>query len=131
MTSEQQSKKRILLVDDDESLRQMYTLILTKAGYDMTTADDGIKGLAKIREGNWDLILLDLMMPNMTGIETLHGLKDERGKFDDCPIVILSNAGYSDISKEAMALGASGFIMKADFLPADLVAEVKTYLKEE
>lgn len=128
MTAESAPKKKILLVDDDESLRQMYTLVLTKAGHDMTTADDGSEGLARIREGGWDLILLDLMMPNVNGIEVLHALQDESGKQGDCPIVILSNAGYNDISEEAMGLGAKGFIMKADYLPADLVAEVNKYL---
>lgn len=122
--------KKILLVDDDESLRQMYTLILTKEGYNLTTADDGSEGLAKIRDGGWDLILLDLMMPNLDGIGVLNGLKEEGPKGENGPIIILSNAGYNEIAKEAEELGASGFLMKAELLPKDLVAEVGKWLDD-
>ncbi|HMD81587.1 MAG TPA: response regulator, partial [Anaerolineales bacterium] len=108
----------------------MYTLILGKEGHEVTTADDGVKGLAKIREGGWDVVLLDLMMPNMDGLSVLKALQEEPGKCDigSCQIVILSNAGYSEVAKEAESLGAKGFIMKADMLPKDLIAEIKKYL---
>lgn len=122
------SNKKILLVDDDESLRQMYTLILKKEGYALETADDGIKGLAKIRDGGWDLVLLDLMMPAMDGISVLKALKDEPAKETNGPIVVLSNAGYGKIAKEAESLGAASFFMKADLLPPDLVKAVKKFL---
>lgn len=118
----------ILLVDDDEALRQMYTLILGKEGYKVTTADDGTEGLGKIREGGWDLVLLDLMMPSLDGIGVLKALKEEPPKQENGPIVALSNAGYMAVAEEAAALGAAGFLMKADLLPKDLVREVKKYL---
>lgn len=121
-------KTSILLVDDDESLRQMYRLILTKAGYTYTSADDGIEGLAKIREGGWDLILLDLMMPNLDGIGVLKALKEEPGSGKHGSIVILSNAGYTPVAKEAKGLGAAGFLMKADLLPKDLLEKVESFL---
>lgn len=119
---------RILLVDDDEDLRQMYTLILGKAGMEVVTANDGVQGLAKIREGGFDLVLLDLMMPNLDGIGVLKGLRSEMPKEPNGPVIILSNAGYEKVAQEAQALGAAGFLMKADFLPADLVREVKQAL---
>ncbi len=119
---------KILLVDDDESLRQMYTLILTKEGYQLTTADDGVEGVAKIREGGWNLVLLDLMMPNLDGIGVLKALKDEPAKKSNGPIVVLSNAGYNEIAKEAKGLGAAGFMMKADMFPKDLIEALKQYL---
>ncbi|MDP3685798.1 MAG: response regulator [bacterium] len=121
---------RILLVDDDGDLRQMYTLILGKMGYELTIAEDGLEGLAKAREGGYDLILLDLMMPNLDGIGFLKGLKEESPKTPNGAIVILSNAGYDAVAKEAMTLGAKGFLMKADMLPKDLVHEVEKYLKK-
>lgn len=123
------TSKKILLVDDDESLRQMYTLILKKEGYHLTTADDGVEGLAKIREGGWHLVLLDLMMPNLDGIGVLKGLKEEGAKEDNGPIVILSNAGYNKVAKEAESLGAAGFLMKAELLPKDLIKEIKKWLE--
>ena len=124
------TNKHILLVDDDESLRQMYTLILTKAGYKLTTANDGVDGLAKAHEGGYDLILLDLMMPNLDGIGFLKGLKQEAPKKPNGPVVVLSNAGYDTVAKEAEGLGAVGFLMKADLLPEDLKQRVEGYLKK-
>jgi two-component system chemotaxis response regulator CheY len=119
---------RILLIDDDESLRQMYTLILGKAGYELATANDGVQGLGQARQGGFDLILLDLMMPNLDGIGFLRGLQREPSLRPNGPIVVLSNAGYDTVAKEAEALGAAGFLLKADLLPQDLVREVKRYL---
>lgn len=120
----------ILLVDDDESLRQMYTLILTKAGYKLTTANDGVDGLAKAHEGGYDLVLLDLMMPNLDGIGFLKGIQQEAPKKPNGPIVVLSNAGYDKVAKEAESLGAVGFLMKADLLPDDLIKRVQEHLKK-
>ena len=120
--------KKILLVDDDESLRQMYTLILKKEGFTLETADDGVKGLSRIREGGWDLVLLALMMPAMNGIGVLKALEDEGPKAKNGPLVVLSNAGYGKVAKEAEALGAKGFLMKADLLPPDLIKAVRKYL---
>ena len=119
---------RILLIDDDADLRQMYTLILGKAGMELDTANDGLEGLAKARKGGYDLILLDLMMPNLDGIGFLNGLREEGPKTPNGAIVVLSNAGYDAVAKEARTLGATGFLMKADLLPKDLVQEVRTYL---
>lgn len=115
---------KILLIDDDESLRQMYTLILGKAGYALVTAQDGVQGLSKARQGGFDLILLDLMMPNLDGIGFLKGIQTELPKQPNGPIVVLSNAGYDAVAKEAESLGAQGFLLKADLLPQDLVREV-------
>lgn len=123
--------QRILLVDDDEALQQMYTLILTKAGFAVTGASDGIEGLGKAREGGFHLILLDLMMPNLDGIGVLKGLLEEPPKRQNGPVVVLSNAGYDAVAKEAEGLGANGFLMKADLLPKDLVEKVKQYMTPE
>jgi len=121
---------KILLVDDDDSLRQMYNLILTKAGYSVTKAIDGIDGLAKAREGGYDLVLMDLMMPNLDGIGMLKGLLDEAPKKPNGPTVVLSNAGYDNVAKEAISLGAVGFLMKAELLPKDLTTAVSGYLEK-
>lgn len=121
---------RILLVDDDESLRQMYTLILEKNGYAVTTANDGVQGLAQARAGGFQLILLDLMMPNLDGIGFLNAMREESPKQPNGPTVVLSNAGYETVAREAAEKGAAGFLMKADLLPPDLLREVKKYLAQ-
>lgn len=120
--------KRILLVDDDAALRDMYTFILTKAGYEVVTAQDGVEGLAKAREGSFALILLDMMMPNLDGMDFLRSYADEGPKEPNGPIVVLSNAGYDEVADEAEQMGAAAFLLKADLLPNDLVDEVKKYI---
>lgn len=119
---------RILLIEDDDDLRQMYTLIFTKAGYQLETANDGVQGLTNARAGGYQLILLDLMMPKLDGIGFLKELKKQGPKKPNGPIVILSNAGYNKVAEEAMTLGAQGFLLKADLLPHDLVKEVAKYI---
>lgn len=120
---------RILLIEDDDDLRQMYSLIFAKSGYQLDTANDGMQGLTKARSGGYGLILLDLMMPKLDGIGVLRELEKEGPKKPNGPIIILSNAGYNKVAEEAMSLGAKGFLLKADLLPADLVKEVEKYLR--
>jgi len=120
--------KKILIVEDDEPLRDMYKMILEKEEFDVTTANDGVDGLAKARKGGFDLVLLDLMMPNLDGLGFLKGLKEESAKTKLGPIVVLSNAGYDTVAKEAESMGAIGFLMKAELLPKELVAKVRQYI---
>lgn len=119
--------KSILLVEDDEALREMYTLIITKAGYALETATDGVQGIAKLRQGGYNLVLLDLMMPNLDGIGVLKAMQDvsNRPKKPNGPIIVLSNAGYNKVAEEAIQLGAKGFLMKAELTPKELVKEIQ------
>ena len=71
---------------------------------------------------------LDLMMPNLNGIGLLRLLREEGPKKPLGPIIVLSNAGYDAVAREAESLGATGFLMKADLLPKDLVREIRAYL---
>lgn len=119
--------KSILLVEDDQALREMYTLILTKADYQVEAVTDGIQGLVKLRNGGYDLVLLDLMMPNLDGIGVLKAMQEvgNRPKKPNGPIIVLSNAGYNKVAEEAITLGAKGFLMKAELTPKELVKEIQ------
>jgi DNA-binding response OmpR family regulator len=119
--------KSILLIEDDEALREMYTLIITKAGYILETATDGVQGIAKLRQGGYSLVLLDLMMPNLDGVGVLKSMQvvSNRPKKQNGPIIILSNAGYDKVAEEATKLGAKGFLMKAELTPKELIKEIQ------
>lgn len=121
--------KKILLVEDDQFIREMYNLILTKAGYDVTEALDGKVGLGLAQEGGYDVILLDLMMPNLDGLSVLEQLKENPPKKENGPIVVLSNLAYGDAKDKAMSLGASEFLVKADLDPKDVRDTVEKMLK--
>ncbi|MDA1169458.1 MAG: response regulator [bacterium] len=121
--------KKILIVEDDQFIREMYNLILTKAGYEVTEALDGKDGLTMAQEGGYDVILLDLMMPNLDGLGFLSALKEEPSKKKNGPIIVLSNLAYGDAKQKAIELGASDFLVKADLDPKDVRAAVEKVFK--
>ena len=120
---------KVLIVEDDQFIREMYNLVLTKAGYDVTEALDGKVGLDLAAEGGYDVILLDLMMPNVDGLSFLQGLKDNPPKKKNGKIIVLSNLAYGDAKDKALALGAFNFLVKADLDPKDVRAAVEKALK--
>lgn len=120
--------KKVLIVEDDQFIREMYNLILTKAGYAVTEALDGKVGLGLAQEGGYDVILLDLMMPNLDGLGFLEQLKDTPPKQKNGNIIVLSNLAYGDAKQKTLDLGASDFLVKADLDPKDVRAAVERAL---
>jgi len=112
---------KILLIEDDTDIREMYALILTtRSNHDVEQASDGNNGLSKAMEGGFDLILLDLMMPNLDGLGFLKKYKDTKPKQPNGSIVVMSNLAYSNAKEEALELGAADFFVKADLTPGDI-----------
>jgi len=120
----------ILLIEDDEALRNMYHHILTRKGFEVDVAQDGEEGLQKARNGGYAVILLDLLMPKLDGMGVLRRLNVESSELPNGPVILLSNAQFDGMEKEAMALGAKNVLLKADLLPAELLREVKKYINE-
>lgn len=119
---------KILLVEDDKSIRDLYELKLTKSGFAVLTAEDGGKGLDAAQKELPDLILLDVMMPVMNGFEVLKKLrKDDATK--DIPVVILSNYGEMDQVTQGFLVGATDYLIKAEHTPSDVVDIVNETLK--
>ncbi len=121
-------KKRILLVEDDQYTRELYDEVLKGEGYLVDTAVNGEDGLAKIKAGGYSLILLDIMMPKMSGLEVLRALKNDSPKVQNGPIVILTNLTNDPILNEAYGLNARDFVVKSDITPGDLINKIKVYL---
>lgn len=119
--------KKILLVDDDMFIRDLYEELLRDEGYEMTTAKDGQEGLDKIRAGKFDLILLDVMMPKVDGLNLLKQLTNEEKK-NNGPVILLTNLANDPIIKQAMELGAKNYLLKSDITPDVLLAEVRRNL---
>ena len=114
--------RHILFVEDDRAISEMYSRILTKNGYKVDFAFDGAEGLQKAQTHHFDLILLDIMMPEMTGLEVLEKLRGEDGSGSpDTKIVILTNFAQDETSDKARDLHADGFIVKADVVPSQLI----------
>ena len=115
-------KKRVLLVDDEDRIVNFLALKLKVSGYQVVCASDGEKGLELARSTNPDIILLDVIMPGIDGLEVLRRLR----KFSDVPVIILS--AKERISEEVLALGANAFMSKP-FNPDDLISKVRALLQ--
>lgn len=120
---------RILVIDDDMYIRDIYEEVLKDAGYEVTIAENGAVGLEKLMEGGYNLVLLDIMMPKLDGLGVLTKLRETPPKTPNGPILLLTNLDHDPILDEAKKLGAKDHILKADILPPMLVEIVKKNLE--
>ena len=117
-------KPKVLIVDDDKFLLNMYSLKFSKNNFEVDSASSGEEALAKIKEGFVpDIILLDIIMPGMGGFEVLTSMKKDNIA-PEAMIIMLTNQGQlSDIEK-AKSFGINGYIIKATTIPSEVVEEV-------
>ncbi len=120
--------KKILVVDDDLYIRELYEEVLKTAGYDVQTAVDGVEGLRKLKEGGFDLVFLDVIMPKVDGLGVLRELSRNPPLKKNGPVILLSNLGNESLTQEAIKNGASDYLTKADITPDKLLAYAKKYL---
>jgi CheY-like chemotaxis protein len=122
------SDTRILLIEDDKFLKRACEVGLKKRGFTVITANDGEEGLQKARAESFDLILMDMLMPKLSGMETLEALKKEE-QTRGIPVVILSNSSLDTDMQRAMELGAAGYMVKASLSLQELGDHVISFLK--
>ena len=118
--------RRILAVEDSTSMRQMISFTLTEAGYTVTEASDGREALSRLPEGKIDMIITDLNMPNMNGIELTRTLRSDPA-FKFLPIVFLTTESQMHKKQAAKEAGATGWIVKP-FKREQLLGVVKKVL---
>jgi CheY-like chemotaxis protein len=123
-----ENKKILLLVEDEKEIRDVYQTTLLDAGYIVDYATNGKDALDKIESSKYDLILLDIMMPQMDGHEVLTRLSKDHKMPVDTPIVLLTNLVNDNTIKDMMKLGASSYIVKVDITPDQLLEKVKQHL---
>lgn len=119
---------KILVVEDDIYIRDLYEEILKDAGYTVTVAIDGQDGVVKAQVGGYDLVLLDIMMPKLNGLQVLQELKQKPPAIPNKKTVLLTNLAQDPVVQEALQNGASDFLLKADLTPDQLIAKVKSFL---
>jgi CheY-like chemotaxis protein len=119
--------KKILLVEDDAFIRDLYQTVLSRAGYEIEMANDGEEAINMASYKVYDLILLDIMLPKLTGLEVLTHLRTDNTRSKETPIYLLTNLGEENIVNEAYRLGANGYLLKAKYLPKQLVEEVDKF----
>ena len=121
--------QKILLIDDDQFIREMYEEVLKNAGYEVETGVDGKDGLEKIMKGGYDLILLDVMLPYIDGIGILKTLQESKTEKTNGPIMLLTNLAFDPVIEEAMQRGAVACLNKAEINPGEFLTKVKEILK--
>lgn len=120
--------KKILLIEDDQYISRMYHRILTLEGYEVKLAEDGEEGVMKAQSFKPELILLDMMMPKMNGIQVLEALK-ANPLTQAIPVIVLTNL-VGDEEKEAiLAKGAVKYLTKSDHEPREVVEIIKQFIE--
>ena len=119
-----ESAKKVLVVDDNEDIRGLLSLVLQNEGYEVFAAEDGAQALEKTYEEKPDLILLDVMMPGLSGLEVLSTIREHKDKkVNQVPIMMITAKSTIDDIDAAVELGASSYIVKP-FRPANLAEKV-------
>jgi len=130
MKAMENEAKYILLIEDDPFLSEIYVTKFEETGFEVGVADDAVLGLVWAREKVPDLLLLDIVMPNMDGFEVLRTMKGDP-ILKDIPVVILSNLGEEENVQKGLGLGAVAYLVKAHYTPMEVVAKVKQVLQEQ
>ena len=119
--------KKILIIEDETFIADLYARELTKAGFQVQVANDGTTGLSTLEGSTFDLLLLDIMLPGINGLQVLKQWK-MKNLMSTMPVLLLTNLGQDEVIKEAFNLGANGYLIKAAYTPQQIVNEVQNAL---
>ncbi len=121
-------KIRIALVEDDPFLLSMYSTKFGLEGFKVLSANDGVKGIELITKELPDLVLLDVLMPKKNGFDVLKEVK-KNPKTKNIPIILLTNLNQAEEVERGMKLGAVDYLIKAHFMPSEVVDKIKKALE--
>ncbi|MBU2025488.1 MAG: response regulator [Patescibacteria group bacterium] len=119
--------KKIIIVEDDPFIADIYLVELENNGYDVEITKDGQEALEKIKNQKFDLMLLDILMPQKDGFAVLNEIKANPNL--DLEVIVLTNLAGDDYIKKAMDLGAKDYIVKTQFTPKEVLRKIKEILK--
>lgn len=120
---------KVLIVEDDKFLSELISTKLTKEGFDIVLATDGESGLEQAVKEKPHIILLDIMLPGMSGFEVLQALKAHSDtSVANIPVLILSNFGQESKVKQGLEMGAKDYLVKANFTTGEIVDKIKITL---
>jgi len=130
MTQTKEKKIKVLLIEDEKEVAELYKLKLTLDGYEVITAENGQEGLDKANSYRPELIFLDIKMPEMDGFEVLKKLR-AAARTKDIPVVVLSNFDEQDLIEKGLTLGANEYLIKSQFTPEDISNKIKSWVSED
>ncbi len=121
---------KILLVEDDPFIAEIYKKKLETSGFETINVTSGKAVLKELKEQSFDLVLLDLVLPEMSGTEVLRELRHNKEYDPNIKIVVFSNLSSNEDREEVLNLGANGFISKTEFSPSEVVGEIERFLRQ-
>ncbi len=121
------SDKKIILIEDEDFIRDLYVRQLSKAGFVVKSAPDGQTGLNLLKSEVFDILLLDIMLPGINGLQVLREFKTQNPN-SKMITILLTNLGQEAVIKEGFELGAQAFLIKASYTPDQVVNEVRNAL---
>jgi len=122
-------KIKILLIEDDSFLLNMYATKFEMENFQVISAEDGVKGLKLSQEESPDIILLDIILPKLSGFEVLKKIKEDN-KLKKIPVILLTNLSQKDDIDKCLQLGAQDYLIKAHFMPSEVVEKIKKILEK-
>lgn len=117
--------KKILIIEDEKTSAKALEIKLQKVGYDTKTVFNGEEGLKELKNGDYDLVLLDILMPIVDGWSVLEKIKEKEIKVK---VIITSNLSQPEDKKRAIEMGASDFMVKSDSTLTDIVDRIQSIL---
>lgn len=120
---------KILLVEDDEMFAALYKRQFIADGIEVDVAVNGTDGLSAVAKGHYDLVLLDILLPDIDGTEVFRQMKAQDAS-KDIPVVFLTNLSQEENIEKAFKLGAKGYLVKASYTPDQVVQEIKNFLEQ-
>jgi CheY-like chemotaxis protein len=120
--------KKILIVEDDKFVAEVYLAKLAEMDYLTVLAGNGEEGLRALSSEKFDLILLDILMPIMDGVEMLGEIKKNE-KWKDIPVILLTNVGEKDSIEKVRRLGATDYLIKSHFTPSEVIEKIESVFK--
>lgn len=126
----EERRKLILVVEDEAPLRELYCQTLQQEGFIVQQAADGQQAWEMLKRGGYDLVLLDLLLPKINGLDVLRKLQQDPPLAPNGPILVLTNVQEEEKIANGIALGIRGYLLKADFTTAQVIGEIKKVLDQ-
>jgi len=125
--------KKILLVEDETELRELYEILLRGEGYQVDAVADGKQGLESMQRGGYDLVLLDIMLPFIDGLDILerNAKSDKADKQANDTVVLLTNLAQDQTIAKGLEYGVRGYMIKSDYNPEQLLEAVADFIAGE
>jgi len=123
-------KNNILIVEDEHDISEIYAEVLSSVGYVVEQVADGETGMQKIRDDDWDILLLDIMLPGKDGIKILKEIKDHP-ELKKGVVIVLTNLNSENIIQEVFGSGADGYLIKSEITPDKIAEEVARVLANQ